>query len=139
MLHGLFGNRNVERILLFLFVNEKCYATQIQSLLHVPLTPIQKALLRLEKENIINSHYEGKMLVFRFNPYYPFHSELEMLLKKTYTLLSPQEKKRYCFIHKPRLLFDEEIDRERTRKDALLDFWNRLKSVKYLSFSAKSH
>jgi hypothetical protein len=138
MLHGLFGNRNVERILLFLFVNEKCYATQIQSLLKVPLTPIQKALIRLEKEHIINSHHEGKTRIFRFNPYYPLHAELELLLKKTYTLLTPQEKKRYCFIHKPRLLFEEEIGRERTRKDALLDFWQQLKDVTCLSFSVKS-
>jgi hypothetical protein len=138
MMHGLFGNQNIERILLFLFVNEKCYPSQIHSLLHVPLTPIQKALLRLEKENIVTSHYEGKVRIFRLNPYYPLHSELEMLLKKAYTLLPPQEKKRYCFIHKPRLLFKEEIDRERSRKEGLLDFWGRLNKVEHLSFSAKS-
>jgi hypothetical protein len=138
MLHGLFGNQNVTRILLFLFVNEKCYASQIQSLLRVPLTPIQKALLRLEKEGIVHSHHEGKVRIYLFNPDYPLQNELAMLLKKAYTLLSPQEKKGYCFIHKPRLLFGEEVDRERTRKSALLVFWERLKKVRHLSFSAKS-
>lgn len=138
MLHGLFGNRNVGRILLFLFVNEKCYASQIQTLLKVPLTPIQKALLRLEKENIVDSHYEGKVRIYQLNPDYPLRSELEMLLKKAYTLLSPKDKKCYCFIHKPRLLFGEEVDRERTRKNTLLVFWERLKKIQHLSFSAKS-
>lgn len=138
MLVGLFGNRNVERILLFLFVNQKCYGAQIQSLLTVPLTPVQKALLRLEKEGILHSSYEGKTRVYQFSPSYPLRSELETLLKKAYTLLPPQEKKLYCFIHKPRLRVQEERDRERTHKDALLAFWERLTKARKLSFSAKS-
>lgn len=93
MLKSLFGNRNVERILLFLFVNERCYGTQLQTLLRVPLTPIQKALLRLEKEGILQSDYEGKTRIYRFHPSCPLRWELEALLKKAYTLLPPQEKK----------------------------------------------
>lgn len=139
MLQGLFGNENVARILLFLFVNETCYATQIHSLLQVPLTPIQKALFRLEKECIVKCHYEGKLRIYQLNLSYPLYNELEMLLKKAYTLLSSQEKKRYCFIHKPRLLFSEEVDRERTRKEALSTFWAHLSRVQRLVVSAKSH
>jgi len=138
LLHGLFGNKNVARILLFLFVNESCYATQVQSLLQVPLTPLQRTLAKLEKEKILISHYEGKTRVYTFYPYYPLRTELETLLKKAYTLLPPQEKKRYCFVHKPRALFEKHIDQERTKKQALLLFWEHLKTRERLQVSAKS-
>ncbi len=138
MLKALFGNQNVGRIFLFLFVNERCYASQIQSLLRIPLTPIQKALIRLEKEGVIYSQLEGKTRIYQFNPSYPLRWELEGLLKKTYTLLPSQEKKGYCFIHKPRLRVQEERDSERSQKNMLLQFWEQLGKVQHLTVSAKS-
>lgn len=138
MLKGLFGNNNVVRILLFLFVNEKCYGTQIQSALHVPLTPLQKALIRLENDGVIESHYEGKTRIYQFSPSYPLRAELEILLKKAYTLLPTNEKKIYCFIHKPRLSLQEERRRDQLRKNDLQTFFKRLKQTKHLSFSTKS-
>ncbi|HSX26754.1 MAG TPA: DUF6314 family protein [Chlamydiales bacterium] len=138
MLASLFGNPNLERILLFLFVNERCYGTQIQSLLQVPLTPIQKALGRLEKGGIVISRYEGKIRIYELNPAYPFRHELEALLKKAYSLLPVQEKKRYCFIHKPHLKLNDEYLRDRNRKEELLTFWEKLPRIRQLSFFAKS-
>lgn len=137
MLHSLFGNKNVERILLFLFVNECGYGTQIQTLLRIPLTPIQKALHRLEKGGVIQSHYQGKTKMVQWNPAYPFRSELETLLKKAYTLLPAEEKKRYCYIHKPRLTAKEEGKRTRDRTEQLLIFWERLAQVRQLTCLAK--
>ncbi len=95
MLEVLCGNKTVEKILIFLFVNGKCYGTQLHRLLKIALTPIQKALIRLEKGNLIISHYEGKTRLYQFNPAYPLLHELELLLKKTYTLLPACEKKEY--------------------------------------------
>jgi hypothetical protein len=138
MLKGLFNNQNVARILLFLFVNERCYGTQIQSALRVPLTPVQQALLRLEREGILSSHYEGKTRIYQFSSAYPLRTELESLLKKAYTLLSVQEKKQYCFIHKPRVSFNEERERDKSRRNELLAFWDRLSTIEHLSFSTKS-
>lgn len=138
MLQGVFGSKSVARILLFLFVNERCYATQIHSLLEGALTPIQKALLRLEKEGILVSHYEGKQRIYEFNSNYPLRQELELLLKKSYTLLSSQEKKCYCFIHRSKKVFKEEMEDKQMKKAALLAFWEKLLTVKELSFSAKS-
>lgn len=138
MLKALFGNQNVGRIFLFLFVNERCYASQIQSLLGIPLTPIQKALIRLEKEGVVFSQLEGKTRIYQFNPSYPLRWELEALLKKTYTLLPSQEKKRYCFIHKPRLRAQEERESERSQKNRLLQFWEQLGKVQHLTLTAKS-
>lgn len=95
MLEVLCGNKNVQKVLLFLFVNGKCYGTQLRHLLQSSLTPIQKALLRLEKGGVILSNYEGKTRLYQFNPSYPLLPELEQLLKKAYTLLPPSEKKLY--------------------------------------------
>ena len=137
MLKGLFGNRNIERILLFLFVNEQCYGAQLQLLLRVPLTPIQKALLRLEKEGILHSYYEGKTRIYQINPSYPLHLELENLLKKAYTLLPSSEKKRYCFIHKPKKSAAAEGKRERNRREDLTTFWEKISSIKRLTLTRK--
>ncbi len=138
MLASLFGNKNVARILLFLFVNERVYGAQLQTLLGIPLTPLQKALIRLEKEQILKSHYEGKIRIYQFNPVYPLRLELEGLLKKAYTLLPSQDKKNYCFIHKPKLALEEERKREKNCRKELEAFWEQLTQVQQLSFSAKT-
>src|SRR5690242_13014459 len=95
ILEVLFGNKNVQRILIFLFVNGKCYGTQLHRSLNTALTPIQKALNRLEKGGLITSYYEGKTRLYQFNPTYPLMNELEQLLKKAYTLLPPHNKREY--------------------------------------------
>lgn len=137
MLYGLVHNKNVERILLFLFVNDTCYGTQLQSLLGCPLTPIQKALQRLEKEGILFSQTEGKIRVYRLSPTYPLRQELEMLLKKAYTLLSPNDKKKFCFIHRPRQTAKEEGLRDLNRRKELLAFWQKLSNVRQMLISAQ--
>ncbi len=132
MLEVLCGSKNVQKILIFLFVNSKCYGTQLHRLLNTPLTPVQKALLRLEKGGMIVSEYEGKTRLYRFNPAFPLLNELELLLKKAYTLLPPQEKKRYCFV--------KQINREEQAEkiQVLLSFWMRLAEVRELTFNART-
>lgn len=133
MIQTLFGNQNIERILFFLFVNEKCYGVQLQTLLEVPLTPIQNALKRLEKKGVLQSSYEGKARMYRLNPSYPLREELETLLKKAYLLLPSEEKRKYCYIHKK----DMGISQERHRKNDLFRFWERLLKVTSLSLKVK--
>ncbi|NGX38096.1 MAG: hypothetical protein K1000chlam2_01267 [Chlamydiae bacterium] len=135
MLKGFFSNRNIERILLFLFVNERCYGTQLQTLLGVPLTPLQKALSHLEKHRVLSSHYEGKARIYQFNPSYPLRWELESLLKKAYTHLPSQEKKRYCFVHKQKFIPSE---KGRSRRKELTAFWEKLLKTRKLSLVTKS-
>lgn len=134
MLEALCGNKNVKNALLFLFVNEKCYASQLHRLLHIPLTPIQKALLRLEKGGIIRSYYEGKTRLYQFNPAYPILQELELLLKKSYTLLPPHEKKRFSCVREEEYLRGNEVE----SAQLLLTFWEKLSCVKQLNFNAKT-
>lgn len=135
MLEVLCGNKNIERILLFLFVNGKCYGTQLHRSLGVPLTPLQKALNRLEKGGLIMSYYEGKTRLYQFNPSYPLISELEQLLKKAYTLLPAYHKKDYYVVkegHKT-----SSADQEDKAK-TLLAFWDKLIGVTQLTFLAKT-
>lgn len=135
MLQALFGNKTIERILIFLFVNSKCYGTQLHRALNAPLTPIQKALLRLEKGGVITSYYEGKTRLFRFNPAFPVLPELEQLLKKTYTLLSANEKKDYFVVR------EDHVSQSMSHRDKLqvvLHFWEKLAKVQQLNFQAKT-
>lgn len=134
MFEVLFGNKTVQKTLLFLFVNGKCYGTQLHRMLKTPLTPIQKALLRLEKGGVIMSYLEGKTRLYQFNPAFPLLTELEQLLKKAYTLLPPQEKKLYSIVREERAV---SLNPE-TSKQILISCWDRLSSVKQLTFHAKT-
>jgi hypothetical protein len=131
MLEALCGSRSVQRILLFLFVNSRCYGAQLHRLLNTPLTPIQKALQRLEEGGIVLSHLEGKTRVYQFNPAYPLLGELEQLLRKAYTLLPGQERNCY-YVAKE----DPMIER---KGRILLNFWQKLSSVQQLTFNARTH
>ncbi|MCE5316433.1 MAG: winged helix-turn-helix domain-containing protein [Parachlamydia sp.] len=131
---ALCGNKSVEKILIFLLVNGKCYGTQLHRSLKTPLTPIQKALLRLEKGGIILSFFEGKTRVFQFNPAYPLLTELEQLLKKAYTLLPPQEKREY-YVPKEESTRGK---RPESKARTLFAFWEKLATVRQITFHAKS-
>ncbi len=129
MLDGLLGSQSVQKILLFLFVNGKCYGTQLQRQLNTSLTPVQKALLRLEKGGVVMSYYEGKTRLYQFDPGYPLLEELELLLKKAYTLLPAHEKKDF---------FVTKDDTKRQDGKVLLSLWKKLGEVRRLTFNAKS-
>jgi hypothetical protein len=131
MLHGLLGSKSAEKILLFLLVNGKTYATQLHRVLNTPLTPIQKALEKLEKERILTSLYQGKTRIYTFNRHYPLLNELEILLKKAYTLLSPREKSHYYFIrHLP--------GQRKNTQDLIHQIWLKLRNTKHLNFGFSS-
>lgn len=135
MLEVLCGNKNIEKVLIFLFVNGKCYGTQLHRLLRTPLTPLQKALSRLEKGGMILSYFEGKTKVYQFNPAYPLHEEVEILLKKAYTLLPAHEKKKF---YVPKDEFVTRLPNQDNKNKILLAFWDKLASVSQLTFISKS-
>lgn len=132
MLTSLFGNPNIAKILLFLFVNGKCYGAQLKRQLATPLTPLQNAFNRLEKGGILTSYCEGKTRLYQINLAYPLLSELELLLKKAYTLLTAQEKRLY---HAAKLL---PLEHKRSQLNTLSLFWQRLTNISKLTFSAHS-
>lgn len=132
LLKTLFGCKSIENILLFLLVNESCYAHQLHRRLHVPLTPIQNALSRLEKGKVIIGSTEGKTRIFRFNPDYPLLKELEFLLRKAYSTLTLLEKREYTFCK-------YEKGERREHHDILQTIWNQLKCVSSVALISKSH
>lgn len=139
MLHALCGSKSAGRVLLFLFVNQKCYGVQLHRLFNAPLTPIQKALARLENGGILTSGYEGKTRLYTFNPTYPLLDELQQLLQKVYTLLPPQEKKRYSFVPGEKEATLQEYRRAYgENQECLAAFWKQLSGVKTLNFHAKT-
>lgn len=131
MLEALFGNASVQNVLLFLFVNSKCYGSQLQKQLKSPLTPLQKALERLERGDILLSYYEGKTRVYQFNPSYPLLSELELLLKKTYALLPSHEKMHFSYIAK-------KTSQKSGSLQVLKSMWKQLSNTSRLVFHAKT-
>jgi hypothetical protein len=70
-----------------------CPATQ--ETVETALSPIQQALLRLEKGGILTSSLVGKTRVFRFNPRYHFRKELCTFLESAYTTLPRDIKEKY--------------------------------------------
>jgi len=129
MLKNLFGSESVEKVLFFLFVNGKGYGSQIQKLLKAPLTPIQKALQRLERDGIVLSYFEGNIRAYKFAPTCPYLTELQQLLRKAFTLLTTSEQRKfYAGQHAEYALESAEI---------LRFFWKKLSRV--TSFSLAVH
>jgi len=131
MLSDLFGNKTIEKILLFLFVNNTCYGAQLARLLQTPLTSLQNGFSRLEKADIVQSTLQGKTKIYQINPSYPLIQELEQLLKKAYTLLPAHDKKIYSLV-------SQEPLKKRVQEPLLLSFWERLKEVKQFTRESQS-
>lgn len=132
MLDSLFSNQNIEKILFFLLVNNKCFGAQLRRILELPLTPIQNALLRLEKCGVITSYHEGKTRVYRMNCGYPLYNEIEALVKKAFSLLSTEEKRRY---------YAQEEDKRltlREKREVIISAWKQLLTIQQLFIDARS-
>lgn len=95
MLESLFGNPIIEKILFFIYVNKKCYPSQLKEIFQKPLYSFQKAFSRLEKGGILVSYKEGKTLLYEFNPRYPFLEELKIFLQKAYGFFPEEIREKY--------------------------------------------
>lgn len=95
MLEALFGNESVERVLFYLLKNKTCYALQLKKQFQCTLSPMQQALLRLERGGILASTLVGKTRVFQFNPRYLFLRELCSFLQSAYETQPEAIKKKY--------------------------------------------
>ena len=95
MLEYLFANKNVEKILYFLYLHGKCHASELSKCFDSALDPIQKTLLKLEWGGLLVSFSEGKTRIFEWNPRYPFLKEVQNLSKKMGEFLPEEIKERY--------------------------------------------
>ena len=95
MFEELFGNQNIEKVLFYLLVNEKVYATELSTRFDSALSPWQKGLDRLEAADVLVSTLVGKTRLFKFNPRYFFLNELKSLISRGYNQLPPKIKEKY--------------------------------------------
>jgi len=94
MIEVLLGSINRERVLMFLYCRKEGYAREIARFFEVNLSQIQKQLERLEQGNVIYCKQTGKTNIYKFNPRFPFLSELNLLLEKMYSFYSKKEKEK---------------------------------------------
>jgi len=90
MLEELFGSKNRERVLQYIFANGEGYAKEIADFYESSVDPIQKQLERLELGAILVSKRVGRTRLFMFNPRYAFKTELEALLLKAREYYPPE-------------------------------------------------
>ncbi len=130
MFGKLFGSSRIGDILMFLLINSKGYPSQIAQSLMNPLTPIQKALSKLEKEDIVLSYYQGKNRLYELNQSYPLFGELEALIRRGFCLLPSTEKKKFIS-HTPTKQSSE------SPQSTLSKIWTRLQSIKTVQYLAQ--
>ncbi len=133
MLDSLFASESIKRILLFVFVNRKCYGALLQKTFNCALTPIQNALYKLEKGGVFTSYTEGKTKIYIFNRECVLLEEIEALLKKAYLHLSSEEKRLLSSKDKSSgILTDKKAYKQ------LNEMWDTLSTVSQLKMLIKS-
>ncbi len=91
MIETILGSDNAERVLTYLLVREKGYASEIADYFDVDLSPIQNQLLKFEAGGVLFSSLVGRTRIFQFNPSYTFLPELKELLNKAFQFYPPEE------------------------------------------------
>lgn len=95
MLETLFGNRTIEKALLFIERYGNGYPTDISDTFGIRVNGVQRQLQRLERGGVLTSKLYGKVRIYQFNPRYPFLKELRALLDKAIQYLPQEEIKKY--------------------------------------------
>ncbi|MCK4264406.1 MAG: winged helix-turn-helix transcriptional regulator [Candidatus Aminicenantes bacterium] len=95
MLEKLFGSKTAERVLMYLFVFQEGYPTEISRIFSIPLNMIQKQLFKFEEGGMLVSRLRGKVRIYQWNPRYPFLNEVEKLLERNFEYLPEVIKERY--------------------------------------------
>jgi len=94
MLASLFGSKNAERVLIYLFARDEGYAREIARFFETDLKSIQNQLDKLEAAGVLSSRAVGRTRPYTFNPRYPFLSELKSLLEKALTFYPEEEREK---------------------------------------------
>jgi hypothetical protein len=91
MIETILGSENAEKVLMYLFVREKGYASEIADFYDSDLSPIQNQLLKFVTGGVLVSTLVGRTRIFQFNPSYAFLSELKALLNKVFQFYPPED------------------------------------------------
>ena len=95
MLEALLGNGTAEKVLLYTLVHRQAYARQLADAFAMPVSVVQKQLIRLEGGNVLVSRMVGRTRVFELNPSYAFAEELRALLRRALEFLPTRERAPY--------------------------------------------
>lgn len=91
MIETILGSDNAERVLVFLQVRQKGYASEIAAFFETDLSPIQNQLKKMELGGVLVSFLEGRTRVYQFNPTYAFLPELKALVQKAFQFYPPDQ------------------------------------------------
>jgi predicted transcriptional regulator len=94
VLETLFGSKNAERVLMFIFAREEGYAREITQYYQTDLKPIQNQLEKFEGGGILVSRQVGRTRPYQLNPRYYFLSELKALLDKSLSAYPQDEQEK---------------------------------------------
>jgi DNA-binding transcriptional ArsR family regulator len=95
MLEKLFGSKTAENVLMYLFVYEEGYPTEISQVFLLPLSMVQKQLEKFEDGGILSSRLRGKVRIYQWNPRCPYLEELKKLLARNFEYLPEEIKDEY--------------------------------------------
>jgi DNA-binding IclR family transcriptional regulator len=92
---GIFGTDTTEKVLLYIACYGEGYANGIAETFKIPVSMIQRQLLRLESQGLLVSQLKGKTRMFLWNPRYPLLEEVQQLLRQALRLLPASEREAY--------------------------------------------
>lgn len=82
MLKAIFGSKDKELVLQYIFSKKDGYASKIGRFYGIKPSQISKQLESLEENGILVGFQIGRARLYKFNPRYYFLPELEALLQK---------------------------------------------------------
>jgi DNA-binding MarR family transcriptional regulator len=98
----LFGSKNAERVLIYIYSRHEGYAREIARFYNTDLKSIQNQLDKLEAGGVLVSREVGRTRPFTFNPRYSLLTELKGLLEKAFSFY-PMNLQQQLVMNKPRL------------------------------------
>lgn len=91
----LFSTPTADKVLLYLHRYGEGYALGIARTFELPVSQVQRQLLRFEKNGTLVSRLQGKTRVFTWNPRCAYLKELRALLERILAFLPPATVEQY--------------------------------------------
>ncbi len=95
MFETLFGSKTAGTVLMYMFVYQEGYPTEISRLFSLPVSMVQKQLQKFEEGGILVSRLRGKVRIYQWNPRCHYLDELKNLLAKNFEYLPDNIRDKY--------------------------------------------
>ena len=92
---GLFGSQTAEQVLVYLHRYGEGYALGIAKTFGIPVSQVQRQLLRLEGTGVLVSQKKGRTRIFLWNPRCYFLKELQAVLGRIVEFTPRSELEKY--------------------------------------------